>query len=80
MKNIEMRYLIDPGDRLYVKVYGFLSFATNMGKNLSNKYNQKLLDSAEKSTTDAIKICETKKLRSTHQRNHQNLEKEIESK
>ena len=26
-----------------------------MSKNLSNKYGQKLLDSAEKSTTDAIK-------------------------
>ena len=26
-----------------------------MGKDLSNKYGQKLLDSAEKSTTDAIK-------------------------
>ena len=26
-----------------------------MGKNLNNKYGQKLLDSAKKSTTDAIK-------------------------
>ena len=26
-----------------------------MGKNLSNKYGEKLLDSAKKSTTDAIK-------------------------
>ena len=25
----------------------FLSFANNMGKNLSNKYGQKLLDSAK---------------------------------
>ena len=31
----------------YVKGYGFLSFAKNMGKNLSNKYGQKLLDSAK---------------------------------
>ena len=30
-----------------------------MGKNLSNKYGQKLLDSAKKSTTDAIKIQKT---------------------
>ena len=30
----------------YVKGYGFLSFAKNMGKNLSNKFSQKLLDSA----------------------------------
>ena len=28
-----------------------------MGKNLSNKYGQKLLDSAKKSTTDAIKTA-----------------------
>ena len=37
--------------------YGFLSFAKNMGKNLSNKYDQKGLDSAKKSTTDAIKTA-----------------------
>ena len=28
-----------------------------MGKRLSNKYGQKLLDSAKKSTTDAIKTA-----------------------
>ena len=49
-----MRYSIKPRDRIYVKGYGFLSFAENMGKNLSNKYGQKLLNSTEKSTTDAI--------------------------
>ena len=38
-----MRYLIEPRDRIYVKGYGFLSFAKNIGKNLSNKYGQKLL-------------------------------------
>ena len=40
-----------------MKGYGFLSFAKNMGKGLSNKYSQKLLDSAKKSTTDAIKAA-----------------------
>ena len=50
-----MRYSIEPRDRIYVKGSGFLSFAKNMGKNLSNKYSQKVLDTAEKSTTDAIK-------------------------
>ena len=50
-----MRYSIEPRDRIYVKGYGFLSFAKNMGKSLSNKYGQKLLDSAKKSTTDAMK-------------------------
>ena len=44
-------------DRIYVKGYGFLSFPKNMGKNLSNKYGQKLLDSAKKSTIDAIKTA-----------------------
>ena len=51
-----MRYSIEPKDRIYVKGYGFLFFAKNMGKNVSNKYCQKLLDSAKKSATDAIKI------------------------
>ena len=55
MKNINMRYSIEPRDRIYVKGYGFLSFAKNMGKNLSNKDSKKLLDSAKKSTADAIK-------------------------
>ena len=34
-----------------MKGYGFLSFAKNMGKSLSDKYGQKLFDSAKKSTT-----------------------------
>ena len=33
-----MRYSIEPRDVIYVKGYGFLSFAKNMGKSLSNKY------------------------------------------
>ena len=32
----------------------FCLFAKNMGKRLTNKYDQKLLDSTKKSTTDAI--------------------------
>ena len=32
-------------------------FTKNMGKNLSNKYGQKLLDMAKKSTTDTIKTA-----------------------
>ena len=46
-----MRYSIKPKDRTFVNKYGFLSFA----KDMSNKYSQKLLDSAKKSTKDAIK-------------------------
>ena len=41
---IKMKYSIKPKDRIYLKGYGFLSFAKNMGKNVSNKYSQKLLD------------------------------------
>ena len=52
-----MRYSIEPRDRMYVKACGFLSFAKNMGKSLSNKYSRKLLDSAEKSTMDPIKTA-----------------------
>ena len=50
-----MRYSTEPRDRIYGKGYGFLTFAKNMDKNLSNKYGQKLLDSAKKSTTEEIK-------------------------
>ena len=50
-----MRYSIESRDRIYVKSYGFLSFAKNTGKHLRNKYNQKFLDSAKKSKTDVIK-------------------------
>ena len=48
-----------------VEGYGFLSFVKSMGKNLSNKYGQKLLDSAKKSTADAIKISSKRKIQKT---------------
>ena len=60
-----MRYSIEPRDRIYVKGYRFLSFAKNMGKSLSNKYGQKLLDSAKKSTTDAKKITSKRAIQKT---------------
>ena len=55
-----MYYSIQPRDRIYVKSYGFLSFAKNIGNNLSNKYSQKIIDSRKKSgatkvAADAIK-------------------------
>ena len=62
---IKMRYSIEPRDRIYVKGYGFLSFAKNMGKCLSNKYGQKLIDSAKKSTTDAIKTASKRAIQGT---------------
>ena len=36
-----------------------------MGKNLSNKYAQKLIDSAKKSTTDAIKTASKRVIQKT---------------
>ena len=65
MKIIKMRYSIEPRDRIYVKGYGFLSFAKNIDKNLSNKYGQKLFDSTKKSTTDAIKTASIKAMQKT---------------
>ena len=44
-----MCYSIVPRDRRYIKGYGFLSFAKNIGKNISSKYSQKLVDSAKNS-------------------------------
>ena len=53
MNIIKVRYSIEPRDRIYVKGSGFLSFA----KNMSNKYGQKLFDTAKRSTTDVIKTA-----------------------
>ena len=57
-----MCYSIEPKERRHVKGYGFLSFARNIGthaaevaKSISNKYSQKLVETAKKSATDAIK-------------------------
>ena len=68
----KMRYSIESRDRIYLKGYRFLSFAKNMGtyvtkvaKNLSNKYVQKLLDSAKRSKTDAIKTASRRAIQKT---------------
>ena len=62
-----MRYSTEYRDRIYVKGYGFLSFAKNMcthatkvAKNLSNKY-----DSAKKFTMDAIKAASKRAIQKT---------------
>ena len=67
-----MRYSIEPRERRYVKGYGFLSFAINIGthaakvaKNMSNKYSQKLVDSAKKCATDAIKTASKRAIQKT---------------
>ena len=60
-----MRYSIEPRDRIYVKGYGFLSFAKNIGKSLSNKYGKKPIDSAKKFTTDTIKTASKRAIQKT---------------
>ena len=58
-------YSVKSRDRIFVKDYGFLSFAKNMGKNigksisknLSSKQCQKILDHAKQSATDLLKTA-----------------------
>ena len=56
-----MRYSLEPRDWVYVKGYGFISFARSM----SNRYWKKLLDTAKKSATDAIKIASERTIQKT---------------
>ena len=60
-----MRYSIEPWDRVYVKGYGFLSFAKNMTKNSSNKHSQNLFNAAKKSTRVAIKTTSKRPIQKT---------------
>ena len=67
-----MCYSIEPRDRIYIKSYGFLSFAKNIGKHttkaakkMSNKHSLKLLDSAKKSTTDATRTASKRAIQKT---------------
>ena len=71
-------YSVHPRDiyricRIFVKGYGFLSFAKNMGKNidknisknLSSKYSQKLLDHAKQSASDTLKTTSKRVIQET---------------
>ena len=58
---IKTRYAIEPRDRVYVKGYGFMSFARSM----SNRYGKKLVDTAKKSATDAIKTASKRAIQKT---------------
>ena len=70
MTIIKVRHSIESKHQLYAKDYGFLSFTKNRSKNtgtyFSNKYNQKPLDGATKSTTvttktDSERVIQKKK-------------------
>ena len=56
-----MKYSIEPRNRVYVKGCGFMSFARSM----SNKYGKKLVDTAKKSATDAIKTASKRAIQKT---------------
>ena len=70
-----MHYSVQLRDLVFVKGYGFLSFAKmmvkNIGKNISknlsirvgSKYSQKPLDHAEKFVTDALKTPSKRAIR-----------------
>ena len=75
-----MRYSIETRDRIYVKGYGFLSFAKNISKSLSNKYGQNLLNSAKKSTTDAIKTPSKRTIQKTAEATGDSIGNEIADK
>ena len=57
----KMRYSIEPRDSVYMKGYGFMSFARSM----SSKYGKKLVDTAKKSATDAIKTASKRAIQKT---------------
>ena len=75
-----MRYSVQLRDQIFVKCYGFLYFAKNMGQNivksrsksLSGKYGsgmlamrQELLDHAKHSATDALRTSSKRAIRKT---------------
>ena len=60
-----MHHSIEPRDWIHGKGYGFLSFARNTNKNLSNKYSQKIIESAKKSATDPIKTASKRPIQKT---------------
>ena len=68
-----IRYSIELSYRIFVKDYGFLYFAKNIGKylgkyiskTLSGKYSQKCLNHAKKSATYAIKTVSKNTIQKT---------------
>ena len=54
-----IRYSVQTRDRIFVKGYGFLCFAKNMGKNIGKNISKNLSRSnhAKRSATNALKIA-----------------------
>ena len=63
------RYSVQPRDRIFVRDYGLLSYARDIGKNISknlrSKYSQKLLDHAKQSATDLLKTASKRAIQKT---------------
>ena len=82
------RYSVQPRHKIFVKGYGFLSFAKNMGKNigenisksLNSKYSQKLLDHANQSTTDAFETSSKRVIQETAEATGDLIENKIADK
>ena len=55
------QYSVEPRDRIFLKAYGYLYFARNIGKNirknLSSTCSLKLFDHAKQFTTDTLKTA-----------------------
>ena len=68
-----MRHSVKLRVRIFLKGYGFFSFAKNIGKNigevksknLSGKYSQKYLDNTKQSVTDALKTVSKRAFQKT---------------
>ena len=70
-------YSVESRHRIFVKGYGFLSFAENMGtnigknisKSLSGKYNENFLDHVKQSVTDTLKTISKRAILKTAEAN-----------
>ena len=60
-----MRSSIEQREYIFIVGYGFLSFAKNMRKCLTNKYGEKLFDRAKNSTTNPIKNASKRAIQNT---------------
>ena len=51
-----MCYSIEPRDRIFVKIFGFMPYAKNISKNINkhfdSKYSHKVLDHVKQSATE----------------------------
>ena len=60
-----MRYSVELKDTIYGKDMNFCLLQKNKGTKLSSKYGEKFLDSAKKSTINAIKTASKKAIQKT---------------